>query len=143
MMSERVFKRWDYLIFAVLTGMILCSLAYFLVYWFSLRDWIYFPLPFTILTLGLLLNLGMHQMRWLTLPLMRRPLTIKPRSGLKIGVATTFVPGAESIEMLEETVRALVDMDYPHETWVLDDGDRRHQSISGRSEYHKNAAANL
>ncbi len=122
-MSERVFKRWDYLIFAVLTGMILCSLAYFLVYWFSLRDWIYFPLPFTIMTLGLLLNLAMHQMRWLTLPLMRRPLTIKPRSGLKIGVATTFVPGAESIEMLEETVRALIDMDYPHETWVLDEGD--------------------
>src|SRR5438067_12589195 len=52
-MSERVFKRWDYLIFAVLTGMILCSFAYFLVYWFSLRDWIYFPIPFTIMTLGL------------------------------------------------------------------------------------------
>lgn len=122
-MSERVFKRWDYLVFAVLTAMILCSLAYFLIYWFSLRDWMSFPIPFTILTLGLLLNLCMHQMRWLTLPLMRRPLPIKPRSGLKIGVATTFVPGAESIEMLEETVRALVRMGYPHETWVLDEGD--------------------
>jgi cellulose synthase (UDP-forming) len=122
-MSERVFKRWDYLVFVVLTAMLLCSLAYFLVYWFSLRDWVYFPIPFSILTLGLLLNLCMHQMRWLALPLMRRPLPIKPRSGLKIGVATTFVPGAEAIEVLEETVRALVRMDYPHETWVLDEGD--------------------
>jgi cellulose synthase (UDP-forming) len=121
--SERVFKRWDYLIFAVLSGAILCSIAYFPVYWFSLRDWMYFPIPFTIMTLGFLLNLAMHQMRWLTLPLMRCPRLIKPRSGWKVGFATTFVPGAESIEMLEETVRALVGLDYPHETWVLDEGD--------------------
>jgi hypothetical protein len=42
---------------------------------------------------------------------------------LNVGVATTFVPGGEPIEMLERTVRALVTMDYPHDTWVLDEGD--------------------
>jgi hypothetical protein len=45
------------------------------------------------------------------------------RPDWKVGVATTFVPAAESIEMLEETVRALVAMDYPHERWGLDEGD--------------------
>jgi len=45
-----------------------------------------------------------------------------PRSTWKVGVATTFVPGAEPIEMLEETVRGLIALDYPHDTWVLDEG---------------------
>src|SRR5919206_567306 len=60
---------------------------------------------------------------WFLLLLMRRPRPIPARAGWKVGVATTFVPGAESLEMLEETVRALVAMEYPHETWVLDEGD--------------------
>jgi len=38
-------------------------------------------------------------------------------------VATTFVPGAEGLEMLEKTVHSLIAMDYPHDTWVLDEGD--------------------
>ena len=45
------------------------------------------------------------------------------RAGWRVGVATTFVPGAESMDMLAVTVRALVAMDYPHDTWVLDEGD--------------------
>jgi cellulose synthase (UDP-forming) len=46
-----------------------------------------------------------------------------PRHGLKVAVVTTIVPEAESLEMLTETVRALVALDYPHDTWVLDEGD--------------------
>ena len=122
-MTERVFKWWDYPIFAVLTVAMLAALASFLVYWFSLRDWLYDALPFVLMTGGFLLYLFLYQLRWLCLPIMRRPCPMMPRPGWKVGVATTFVPGAESIEMLEETVRALVAMDYPHETWVLDEGD--------------------
>jgi cellulose synthase (UDP-forming) len=122
-MTESVFKWWDYPIFAVLTVAVLASVAYFLVYWFSRRDWMYYPLLFAIMTGGFLLYLFLYLMRWLCLPFMRRPCPMIPRSGWSVGVATTFVPGAESIEMLEETVRALVAMDYPHETWVLDEGD--------------------
>ncbi len=56
-MTERVFKWWDYPIFAVLTVVSLSSLAYFLAYWFSLRDWVYYPIPFTIMLVGFLLYL--------------------------------------------------------------------------------------
>ncbi len=35
----------------------LSSLAYFLAYWFSLRDWVYYPIPFTIMLVGFLLYL--------------------------------------------------------------------------------------
>jgi cellulose synthase/poly-beta-1,6-N-acetylglucosamine synthase-like glycosyltransferase len=72
---------------------------------------------------------------------------------LRVGVATTFVPDAESTEMLETTVRALVAMDYPHETWVLDEGDDSrvkrlceelgafHFSRKGRPEYQAEEGA--
>jgi cellulose synthase (UDP-forming) len=50
-------------------------------------------------------------------------LAIPVVEGWRVGVATTFVPGAEPLGMLEETVGALVAMDYPHDTWVLDEGD--------------------
>jgi cellulose synthase (UDP-forming) len=42
---------------------------------------------------------------------------------LKVAVATTFVSGAESLEMLEVTIKALIKLDYPHDTWVLDETD--------------------
>jgi len=122
-MAERVFKRRDYWIFAVLTVALVAASAYFFIYWFSLRDWLYYPIPFVLMTGGLLLYLLHYLSRWLSLPTMRRPLPMTPRPDWKVGVATSFVPGTESIEMLEETVRALVAMDYPHETWVLDEGD--------------------
>src|SRR5947209_14785111 len=96
-MTERVFKRWDYPIFAVLTVALLAVLAYFFVYWFSLRDWLYYPIPFVLMTGGLLSYLFLYYLRWLSLPTMRRPLPITPRPGWKVGVATSFVPGAESI----------------------------------------------
>jgi cellulose synthase (UDP-forming) len=54
---------------------------------------------------------------------MRRPKPKPPQSGWRVGVATTFVPVGEPLEMLEETLRNLVAMDYPHDTWVLDEGD--------------------
>ena len=65
----------------------------------------------------------------------------------KVAVATTFVPDSEPLEMLEATVKALVDLDYPHDTWVLDEGDEeavrdlcaklgaRHFSRKNRPEY--------
>jgi cellulose synthase (UDP-forming) len=90
----------------------------------------YYPLLFAIMTGGFLLYLFLYLMRWFCLPFMRRPCPMIPRSGWKVGVATTFVPGAESIEMLEETVRGLVAMDYPHETWVLDEGDDDHLMLA-------------
>ncbi len=53
-MTDSVFKRWVYPILAALTVAILATLAYFLVYWFSRRDWMYSPLPFAIMTRGIL-----------------------------------------------------------------------------------------
>ncbi len=53
-MTDLVFKRWDHLILAALAVAILATLIYFLVVWFSRRDWMYYPLPFAIMTGGFL-----------------------------------------------------------------------------------------
>src|SRR5262245_8368017 len=98
------------------------AIVFFFTRWFSHKDWSTDRLPFVILTFILLFKVANSVARWLTLPFMRRPRAIVPKQGLRVAVVTTIVPGAESLEMLEETVRALVALDYPHETWVLDEG---------------------
>jgi cellulose synthase (UDP-forming) len=121
--SDRVFRRRDWLPFGLLSVLELAATGWFLAYWLGRADWSAHPIAYPVLTVPLFVGLLMYQSRWLALPLMRRPRERPARPGWKVGVATTFVPGAESIEMLEETVRGLVAMDYPHDTWVLDEGD--------------------
>ena len=75
------------------------------------------------MTLMVVANLAFNQFVWFLLPQMRKPVPMKAAAGWRVGVATTFVPGGESLEMLEVTLTALVAMRYPHDTWVLDEGD--------------------
>jgi cellulose synthase (UDP-forming) len=123
--NERVFCWWDYAIFIPLTAWNLVVIRSFTAYWLSLDDWRVNPVPIGLVTILLVYNLSLHQLRWFSLLLMRRPKLMQARQGWKVGVVTTFVPGAESFEMLAETLRALVAMEYPHDTWVLDEGDDR------------------
>ena len=120
---ERVLTFIDSIVFILLTCLSICSIVYFLGRWFSFGDWETHRVSFLILTLIVMIRIANSQVRWFTLIFMRRVKPMKPRDGLKVGVVTTIVPGAESLEMLEETVRALVALDYPHDTWVLDEGD--------------------
>ena len=122
-MSERVFTRRDFFLFTLLTILSLASILYFLWHWVSFQDWKHYPATFSILSVLLLVKLLNNQARWLSLPYMRRPRDVTTGANWKVGVATTFVPGAETLEMLEETLKALVALDYPHDTWVLDEGD--------------------
>lgn len=120
---ERVFGRGDVFGYALLTAAAFAGLAFFLARWVAAADWASHPAVSAVLTLQILALLAIHLVRWSLLPAMRRPPPRGARPGLSVGVATTFVPGDEPLEMLEETVRALVALDYPHETWVLDEGD--------------------
>jgi cellulose synthase (UDP-forming) len=119
----RVLRGWDYAGFGLLTALAWAALAWCLAAWLSQDDWQAHPILLGSLTLLLAYNVAIQQFHWCLLLLMRRP-TPKPlRAGWRVGVATTFVPGAESLAMLEVTVQALVTMAYPHDTWVLDEGD--------------------
>jgi cellulose synthase (UDP-forming) len=121
--SQKVFKRWDYALFAVLTVASAAAMLHFMPGWFAHEDWYERPLAFWSLTLIIIGRLAVNQFRWWSLPFMRKPRPMAARSDWKVGVATTFVPAAESIDMLRMTVRGLVALDYPHDTWVLDEGN--------------------
>ena len=121
--KEPVFRRWDYFVFSLLTSLNLVVVCSFLLYWFSPVRWQANSIVVWLFTFQLMSLLAIQQFRWCLLPFMKKPTLISPRPGWKVGVATTFVPGLESLEMLEKTVAALVAMKYPHDTWVLDEGD--------------------
>jgi cellulose synthase (UDP-forming) len=145
--SEPVLRRRELPLFLFLTVLELAAIVGFLLYWFVRADWSSHPIALAILSAPLLVGVAMFESRWLALPLMRRPLPMPARRGWRVGVATTFVAGTEPIDMLEETVRAIVAMDYPHESWVLDEDDQpdvralcerlgaRHFSRKGRAGY--------
>ena len=121
--NETVFRRWDYLAFSVLTAINVVVVGWFLYYWFSPERWQAGSIVLWLFTFQLMYWLAVQQFRWCLLPFMKKPRWMSASPGWKVGVATTFVPGLESIEMLEKTVAALVAMTYPHDTWVLDEGD--------------------
>jgi cellulose synthase (UDP-forming) len=121
--SHHRFQWWDYPIFTALTAVHLSVFGFILYYWISDTDWEQTNFLYIVLLSTLLIEFMLWEWCWLALPLMRVPMPIPAGSGWRVGVAVTFVPTAESIEMLKDTVRAIIAMDYPHDTWVLDEED--------------------
>ena len=91
-----------------------------------LRSSIEAPLIGLFLFAGVGGLLAASLVRWIFLLLMADPESHAPEQGLRVAVVTTFVPHAESIGMLERTVLAMTKLDYPHDTWVLDEGNDEH-----------------
>ena len=121
--NERVFQRWDYPLFALLTALNLGAVAAVFAAWFSPATWTHATALFVLITIPFVFGIAMFEARWLLLPLMVRPRHMDPTPGWKVGVATTFVPGWSPSRCSRRPSRALVAMDYPHDTWVLDEGD--------------------
>lgn len=60
---------------------------------------------------------------WSLAERMKLPIPSKPQKNLKVAFLTAFVPGKEPYSMLKKTLTAMINVDYPHDTWVLDEGD--------------------
>jgi len=77
-----------------------------------------------ILCVLLITKAGARQaLTWFTVWSMRRPTPMEADDGLRVAIATTFVPGSEPLSMLEQSLEALTKVAYPHDTFVLDEGD--------------------
>ena len=119
----RVMSRRQLFAYAGLSMAALAALVVAGVYWFALPDLAENPIPYVLATLILLYQVTAWLLRWIVLPRMQRPSPPPPPPAARVAVATTIVPGVESLEMLDLTVGALVAMDGEHDTWVLDEGD--------------------
>jgi len=121
--NVRVFSARDAPLYAFLSVFMIAALAWLVSFWVAHAEWSPQTPAYVFLTVTVIFPLTMFAARWAGLPMMRRPKHMTASPGWQVGVATTFVPGGEDVAMLERTVRALVEMDYPHDTWVLDEGD--------------------
>lgn len=83
-------------------------------------DYILFGVLTFAVFIGLFLRLG----SWFTIWFMKRPYPVVPSSNYRVAFITCYVPGAEPIDMLEETLLAMRDAEYEHDTWVLDEGNQ-------------------
>jgi len=54
---------------------------------------------------------------------MKKPALMRPQPGQKVAFLTAFVPGKEPYDMLEQTLTAMTAVKYPHDTWLLDEGN--------------------
>jgi cellulose synthase/poly-beta-1,6-N-acetylglucosamine synthase-like glycosyltransferase len=118
-----VMSRPQLVAYAALSGAALAALVIAGNYWFALPDFAETPVPYVLATLIVAYQVTAWLLRWMVLPRMRRPSPPPPPPVARVAVATTMVPDAESLEMLDLTVQALVAMDGEHDTWVLDEGD--------------------
>jgi cellulose synthase/poly-beta-1,6-N-acetylglucosamine synthase-like glycosyltransferase len=68
-------------------------------------------------------QIGTELLSWLIARTVQRPPKMKPEEGLKVAFITTYVPASEPPELLRAALPAMVAADYPHDTWLLDEGD--------------------
>ena len=101
--SARVLRRRDVAFFGILASVNLAAVAFFLDYWVARPVWATAPAVYAIVTLLLLVVAVNYAGRWLMLPLMQRPISLAIRSHPRVGIATTFVPSAEDLEMLADS----------------------------------------
>jgi cellulose synthase/poly-beta-1,6-N-acetylglucosamine synthase-like glycosyltransferase len=146
--DEVVLAGWRRVVFVLLTVLLLGSVGAFVVYWVNRPRVGDHVVLYALASVGLFYLIGVWLLPWLALERMRRPVPMEPPRGWSVAVVTTFTPPSESIAMLEQTLRGLVGMDYPHDTWVLDEGDdpevralcerlgARHFSRRGRPAYN-------
>ncbi len=85
---------------------------------FGIRVVLFAALSFVVWH-GIVMRFG----HWYQLAHMRRVEWQPPEPGLRVAFLTCFVPAKEPIDMLETTLRAMLATHYPHDTWVLDEGN--------------------
>jgi cellulose synthase (UDP-forming) len=121
--NRAVFKWGEWTTYILLTFCSLGMILLFANHWISSPEWKRHPIVLAIVTGFILVTIVPVLGRWFLLPLMSRPEPLPAKPGLNVAMVTTFVPGGEPLQMLEATLSAMVACEYPHETWVLDEGD--------------------
>ncbi len=80
-------------------------------------------LLFLLLTGVVWYQIVTEMLAWELTLFMKKPRPMPPQHGLRVALCTAFVPGKEPYDVLERTLKAMVEVTYPHDTWLLDEGD--------------------
>ena len=59
---------------------------------------------------------------WFFVGRMRRPVHQEPAPGRRVALITLCVPSHETLDVIADQLRALTQVRYPHDSWVLDEG---------------------
>lgn len=82
------------------------------------------PWMYWIETIALLYQVTLlPSVYWWFVSKMRRPVEVGAPAGMRVALITLCVPSSESLEVIGEQLDALQTVDYPHDSWVLDEGD--------------------
>jgi len=64
---------------------------------------------------------------------MRYPIPVDPEPNMRVAMITLCVPHKESVAVIERQLKAISEVSYPHDSWVLDeDNDQRVQVLAAR-----------
>ena len=119
--NEVVLRHSDHLVFWCLTVLSSIATLWLIIIWIWALDWGRHPIILSGVTgVGAIL-VSLNQASWFILLYMKRPRWIPAREDWRVAVVTTIVPTVESVDMLTTTLEALVGLEYPHDTWVLDE----------------------
>src|SRR6185369_10073947 len=102
-----------YTLLSLLGGVLIAAFA---IDWISSGGWRPEPVPYVLGTALVSMLLFNQIVRWALIPLMRQAPAL-PAPEMRAAVVTAFVPEAEPLEMLELSLKAMVALDYPHDTW--------------------------
>jgi len=77
---------------------------------------------FTFMSLALLYDVGILPSFYLFfLGRMKKPFVTRPVKNLKVAIISLCVPSKENISIIERQLRAMVAVEYPHDSWILDE----------------------
>ncbi len=82
---------------------------------------LYIPASVTMAYLGTV----MPAFFWFYVGRMRKPPEITAPAGLRVALITPCVPSHETYAVIDQQLRALVAVEYPHDSWILDEGGDR------------------
>ncbi len=80
-------------------------------------------LIFALLSYIVWFQIATEIMLWMIADKIKKPVCEAPIAGRKVAFITTFVPGTESHDLLHKILPSLRQVDYEHDTWLLDEGD--------------------
>ncbi len=130
--KKSVFTTAESIIYAILLSLGLAVVLAFGLWWFSFEHvpqnftGIFHSVDFLLFIMASYVvwyQITYELLTWVTAIFMKHPVLVPPSRGLKVATATAFVPGKEPYEVLEKALEAMTAVEYPHDTWVLDEGN--------------------